>query len=88
MTSKINELADKIYHEGVEKAELEAKNILSNAKEKAAQIVAEAEQKAQQTIQDATKKNQTDVCWHPGRITACCQPGCCPDKTKKSWIAY
>ncbi len=58
MTSKINELADKIYQEGVEKAELEAQKILSEAEGKAAQILNDSEQKAAKTIADATQKSK------------------------------
>lgn len=46
MENKIQELTDKIYHEGVEKGNEEAKNLIHNAKAEAEKIIAEAKKEA------------------------------------------
>ena len=46
----ISELTDKIYAEGVEKGNAEAKQIVDKANQQAATILAEAEKKAAQII--------------------------------------
>lgn len=56
MDNKIQELTDKIYHEGVEKGNDEAQRIIQNAKEEAQRIIAEAEKNAQVIITAAEKK--------------------------------
>jgi hypothetical protein len=56
MDTKIQELTDKIYKEGVEKGNEEANKILSVAKEKEESIIREAEDKAAQIIAEAEKK--------------------------------
>jgi len=56
MDTKIQELTDKIYKEGVEKGNEEAKKILAVAKEKEESTIREAEDKAAQIIAEAEKK--------------------------------
>lgn len=56
MQDKLQELTDKIYREGVEKANEEAQKILSDARNDADRIIAEAEKKAAATIENAEKK--------------------------------
>ncbi|MDO4949060.1 MAG: hypothetical protein Q4E55_02670 [Bacteroidales bacterium] len=56
MENKIQELANKIYHEGVEKGNAEAQNIVKAAQEEAGQIVAEAQKKADAIVAAANKK--------------------------------
>ena len=53
----ISELTDKIYAEGVEKGNAEAKQIVDKANEQAATILAEAEKKAAQIIAAAESKS-------------------------------
>lgn len=57
MEQKIQELTAKIYLEGVEKGELQAKKIITEAQEKAIAIIAEAKMKAEKSIAEA--KQQT-----------------------------
>ena len=56
MDTKIQELTDKIYREGVEKGNEEAGRIITGAKEKEEAIIKEAENKAQQILAEAEKK--------------------------------
>lgn len=56
MENKIQELADKIYHEGVEKGNAEAQKIVKAAQDEAAQIVVEAQKKADTLVAAAQKK--------------------------------
>ena len=56
MDTKIQELTDKIYKEGVEKGNEEANKILAVAKEKEESIIREAEDKAAQILAEAEKK--------------------------------
>ena len=56
MDTKIQELTDKIYKEGVEKGNEEANKILAVAKEKEESIIRDAEDKAAQIIAEAEKK--------------------------------
>ncbi|MCL2220386.1 MAG: hypothetical protein FWC23_09665 [Chitinispirillia bacterium] len=56
MEAKIQELTDKIYREGVEKGEAEAKKLLSDAEAKAAAIVKEATAQAEKITADAKKQ--------------------------------
>jgi len=56
MQAKLQELADKIYQEGVGKAQQEADRIISEAKEKSAVIIKEAEKKAADAAAAAEKK--------------------------------
>ena len=53
----ISELTDKIYAEGVEKGNAEAKQIVDKANQQAATILAEAEKKAAQIIAAAESKS-------------------------------
>jgi V/A-type H+-transporting ATPase subunit E len=56
MDTKIQDLTDKIYREGVEKGNEEAGRIISAAKEKEKIIIREAEDRAKQILADAGKK--------------------------------
>ncbi|EEK17357.1 hypothetical protein PORUE0001_1869, partial [Porphyromonas uenonis 60-3] len=47
MDSKIKELTDKIYHEGVEKGNQEAAQILAKAKQQSDDMIATAQAEAQ-----------------------------------------
>ena len=58
MTSKIHELTEKIYNEGVEKARKEAEKILSEAEEKAKKIEEDAQLKSAKLIDDAKKESE------------------------------
>ena len=53
---KIQELTDKIYREGVEKGEAEAKQLVEAAKVEAERILAEAKAKAEAVVTEAEKK--------------------------------
>ena len=53
----LSELTDKIYAEGVEKGNVEAKQIVENANKKADEIIAQAEKKAASIIADAETKS-------------------------------
>ncbi|MDO5572128.1 MAG: hypothetical protein Q4F97_11810 [Bacteroidales bacterium] len=55
MDTKIQELTDKIFKEGVEKGNVQAQEILSDAKKKAAAVEAEAKAKAEEIITQAKK---------------------------------
>lgn len=56
MDNKIQELAQSIYKEGVEKAEIESKKILSEAERQSALILEKAEKDAKAILADAEKK--------------------------------
>ncbi len=56
MQTKLQELTEKIFNEGVEKARQEAELILKEAEEKAENIVKEAEKKSDSIIEEAEKK--------------------------------
>lgn len=56
MTKKLQDLTEKIYNEGVQKANEEAEAILKEAREKASAIEKEAKKKAEQKIKEAEKK--------------------------------
>ncbi|NOY96991.1 MAG: hypothetical protein GXO81_11610 [Chlorobi bacterium] len=58
MTSKINELVEKIYTEAVEKAEEKAKIILSEAEEKAARLLNDSKLEAERIIQEASTQSK------------------------------
>lgn len=53
---KIDELTNKIYHEGVEKGKAEAQRIIEDAQAEAQRIIAEAQNKAQELAAEAEKK--------------------------------
>ncbi|MDA3838481.1 MAG: V-type ATP synthase subunit E [Candidatus Delongbacteria bacterium] len=57
MEKKLQELTEKIYSEGVEKAKIEAENIVKDAKEKAAKELSNAQNEAKKIIEDANKKS-------------------------------
>jgi V/A-type H+-transporting ATPase subunit E len=50
MNTKLEELTKKIYAEGIEKAQIESDQLVSNAKKQAEQIIKEAEIKAQEKL--------------------------------------
>jgi V/A-type H+-transporting ATPase subunit E len=56
MDTKIQELTDKIYKEGVEKGQEEANRIISGAKEQEETVIREAEIKAKEIVANAEKK--------------------------------
>ncbi len=56
MENKIQELTDKLLHEGVEKGNAEAARIIAEAEERAAKIIADAKQKAEETVAAASKE--------------------------------
>jgi len=58
MDSKIQQLTETIYNEGVEKAREEADAILKEAKEKAEQIEKDAQKKADKSVEDANGKSE------------------------------
>ena len=53
----LSELTDKIYAEGVEKGNVEAKQIVENANKKAEEIIAQAEKKAASIVAAAESKS-------------------------------
>jgi V/A-type H+/Na+-transporting ATPase subunit E len=56
MEQKIRELTQKIFQEGVEKGEAQARKIVAEAQEKAANIIAEAQARAEKNIADARQQ--------------------------------
>lgn len=56
MNTKLQELTDKIYQEGVEKGNAEAKRIVDNAQAKAEEIVSNAKAEAEKLLDDARNK--------------------------------
>lgn len=56
MDSKIKELTDKIYHEGVEKGNQEAAQILAKAKQQSDDMIATAQAEAQRIVSDAQRQ--------------------------------
>ena len=56
MDSKIKELTDKIYHEGVEKGNQEAAQILAKAKQQSDEMLATAQAEAQRIVSDAQRQ--------------------------------
>lgn len=56
MNEGIQELTNKIYQQGVEKAEVRAKEILDDAARKARELVTEAEARAREIIDNAERK--------------------------------
>jgi len=58
MTSKIQELTEKIYQEGVDKAQNQANILLKEAEEKAVGLLNDAQQKADNIILEAERKSQ------------------------------
>jgi V/A-type H+/Na+-transporting ATPase subunit E len=58
MNSKIQQLTETIYNEGVQKARDEAESILKDAKDKAAAIEKNAQKEAEKKVADAEEKAQ------------------------------
>ncbi len=56
MENKIQELADKIYREGVEKGNVQAQGLLDEANKKAAEIIAKANKESETIIAKAKAK--------------------------------
>jgi len=56
MNTKLQELTDKIYLEGIEKGQEEAAKIIAQAEQQAAEIVANAEAQADKTLKSAEEK--------------------------------
>lgn len=56
MQSKLQELTDKIYQEGVSKGNEEAQRIIGEAKKKADDIISNAKSEAESLVEAATKK--------------------------------
>ncbi|GAF04716.1 V-type ATP synthase subunit E family protein [Saccharicrinis fermentans] len=56
MQSKLQELTDKLYSEGVQKANEEAESIIEKARQEAEKIVGEAQQTASAKIEEAERK--------------------------------
>lgn len=56
MNTKLQELTEKIYQEGVEKGQMEARSIIEKATSEAAEIVARASSEAATVIATATEK--------------------------------
>ena len=54
--TKLQQLTDKLYQEGLEKGRLEADRLVAEAKEKAAAILAEAKAEAEQIVKKAEDK--------------------------------
>lgn len=57
MENKLQELTQKLYNEGVEKANVEAEKIIAEAKAEAAKLKQNAENDAQKIIDNAEKKS-------------------------------
>lgn len=55
MENKIQELTDKIYHEGVEKGNEEAQRLISNAQKEAQKLIEDAQKEAESIITGARK---------------------------------
>lgn len=58
MNSKIQQLTETIYNEGVQKAREEAESILREARERAAEIEKKAQTEADKTLAEANEKSQ------------------------------
>jgi V/A-type H+-transporting ATPase subunit E len=56
MHTKLQELTDKIYNEGVQKAKQEAEKILSEAEQEAKSIVSKAQSDSEKLLHEAQKK--------------------------------
>lgn len=59
MQTKLQELTEKIYNEGVQKARDEAETILNEARQKATAIEKEAEKNAETIVKEARQKSDT-----------------------------
>ncbi len=58
MQSKLQELTEKIYQEGVEKGNAEAQQIVQNATKEASSIISKAKAEAEAILADAQKKSE------------------------------
>jgi V/A-type H+-transporting ATPase subunit E len=58
MQDKIQELTEKIYNDGVQKAKTDAESIMNEARKNAAEIERQAEQNAKKITEDAQKQAQ------------------------------
>lgn len=58
MEQKIQELTAKIYQDGVEKGDAQAKKIIAEAQEKAVAIIAEAKAKAEKSVAEAKRLSE------------------------------
>lgn len=58
MQSKIQELTDKVYNEGVSKGKEEAERIIADAKKEAGKIISHAKKESESLIEDAKKKSE------------------------------
>ncbi|WP_066629005.1 V-type ATP synthase subunit E family protein [Labilibacter marinus] len=56
MQSKLQELTDKLYSDGIQKANEEADSIITKAKQEAERIVEEAQKKAADKVEEAEKQ--------------------------------
>lgn len=62
MQSKLQDITEKIYQEGVEKGNAEAQKIVDDAKQEAERILTEAKSKAESIVDDAKKQaSETQV---------------------------
>ncbi|MFO7810436.1 MAG: V-type ATPase subunit subunit G family protein [Candidatus Delongbacteria bacterium] len=61
MEKKLQELTEKIYSEGVEKAKKEADKIISDAKKEADKIISDAKEKADKMISESEKRSEEIV---------------------------
>jgi len=59
MQTKLQELTEKIYQEGVEKAQVEADKILKEANLQAGEIIARAKKEAETLLSEADKESNT-----------------------------
>ena len=57
MSEKLKEISDQLYHDGVQKAEIQAQKIIENAKDIANQKIIEAEKASKVIINEA----QTEI---------------------------
>jgi V/A-type H+-transporting ATPase subunit E len=55
MDNKVQEITDKIYHEGVEKGQAEAQKIVETAEAKTAEMLKKAQHEAEKIVADAKK---------------------------------
>ena len=56
MQSKLQDITEKIYQEGVEKGNVEAEKIITDAKQEAEKIISEAKTKAENIVGEAKKQ--------------------------------
>lgn len=56
MQTKLQELTEKIYQEGINKANEEAESILANAKDESRNLIAKANKEAQELVENAQKE--------------------------------